>query len=299
MGNVEAASAGLDQLDASTYQQLVTSSSSLGAIQASSMKPCWGIEGSAQIMKGHKHQVGGSIGFGLLNVQADFVQEASTLMYRDVDNAGQSYNRLVNLSQSTIQANMTALTAPIHFHYALRMNKKLKLHASAGVVLSVKSSFKTDQQAEADFAARLKFGEAAGSAVQTVFSEDGSFDLAMDESSLTESQRTSLTGSDLDNYDLAFNKGLSGSSAFSGNPSALVSVRAGAGYMVNSSTEATVGVGLLTGSQTWSAQPIALASGASDNTNLGTSLPGSGEWTSLHLTVNAGVRFYLISLNKK
>ncbi len=286
----------ISQLNSSVYSNLIASQSSLGKLSATGMKPCWGLEGMAQVMKGYTHQWGVSAGVGVFSMQAKFNQEPSTLVYKAVDAIDNAYNRRVQLEQSVIDANLFTAYAPVYVNYTRRVNKKLKLHASLGTMVTFWGVMNSTQSSRADYEAMLKFGEVNGNAVNTVFSEDGSADVVLDETTLTEEQRSNLSA--LGNYDLAFNRELQGSTKMNATLGVAVTAKVGAGWMVNSSTEAIVSLGAISGSQKWEVAPVTLTNRSSDVQAMGSTLAGIGEWQSIQPMITAGVRFYLSSFKK-
>lgn len=297
MGNPTVSNPQLSMLDPGVYSNLIASRSEIGKLSANGLLPCWGFEGMAQVMKGYKNQWGVSLGIGVFNTQALYFQEPSVLEYRAADASGNEYNRRLTFDKTEISANLFSVYAPVHLNYSRRVHKKLKLHASLGAMISVWGVMTTSQLATADFEARLKFGSPDGSAVSTVFSSDGSADVVLNETTLTEQQqRTNLTS--LSNFDLAFNKTLSGETKLQPTMGVSLLAKVGAGWMVNSSTEALVSIGAMGGKQQWETTPVSLANRTSEVQSFGSTLAGIGAWQSFSPLVSAGVRFYLSSFKK-
>lgn len=285
----------LTQLNDAVYAGLVAAESSLGKLTASGARPCWGVEGVAQLMKGYKHQWGASIGIGVFNTSAQLEQDKSTLVYQSLDQHGHAYNRRVQLEPTTITANLLTLYAPVQLHYSRRVNKKLKLHGALGVNLAFTGSLNSDQSAVVDYEALLKFQPTGVSSVTTTFTNDGSYDAVLAETTLTENQRKDETA--LRNYDVAFNLPLSDKTKAITTSGFALTARLGAGWMVNSSTEALISVGFMNGIQHWKAPSLVLAD-HSETPTFGSALVSAGEWKAMNVLVSGGVRFYLSSFSK-
>jgi hypothetical protein len=296
MAQVSTTQVQADQLNTLIYNDIVLNETKLGAMTSSGLKPSWGIEGSAQLMKGYKHQWGISLGLAILNTSAEFVQDPSTIVYQSTDAFGNSYNRQVKLEGTTINANLLTLQAPLQFHYTRRVSKKLKLHGALGAYVAFAGTLKTEQSALADYEALLKFEAVSESEVISVFEANGEYDVELTETTLTGEQRNNSAA--LGVYDIDFDRGLSGKSKVKTSLGYGVMARLGAGWMINSNTEALVSVGTMIGVQNWDAEKLTLADRTNDVQSLGSSLTAAGEWKSFHILVNGGVRFYLSSFNK-
>jgi hypothetical protein len=299
-GNVGVAQVSASQLQTSdlnsdVYTDIVESQTQLGSFSSSGLRPAWGIEGSAQLMKGYKHQWGISLGLGIMSTAAEFVQDPSTVVYRATDAFGNAYNRRVQLEGTTINASLLTLQAPIQLHYTRRVSKKLKLHGALGVCVAFAGTLRTEQTALADYEAMLKFQSVSPSEVNSVFDENGDYDVELSESTLTAEQRNN--GSALSVYDLGFDRALSGKSKVKTSLGYGVLARLGAGWMINSNTEALVSVGAMSGVQRWESEKLILADRTAEVQTLGSSLTATGGWKSFHILVNGGVRFYLSSFN--
>lgn len=283
-------------LNAEVYNNLVASQSTLGTLSSAGVRPCWGIEGNAQLMKGYKHQWGVSLGFGLMNTRAEFSETTTALMYQSEDVVGSAYNRRVVLNDALVNVSMLTMYSPLQFHYTRRVSKKLKLHGALGAAVSFWGSATSRQSARADFEAGLKFTEPSDREVTTIYSANADFDVVMNEETLTDAQLQNLTA--LQHYDLAFNKDLTGETKFNTAFGLALTARAGAGWMVNSSTEVQVNAGLNAGNQQWSGNTVTLADKSTDVQELGSVVQGIGEWNAMQFLITGGVRFYLSSFKK-
>lgn len=295
MAQVSTSQVQTDQLNTDVYSDIVLNETKLGALTSSGLRPAWGIEGSAQLMKGYKHQWGFSLGLGIMSTGAEFVQDPSTVVYRATDAFGNPYNRRVQLEGTTINAKLLTLQAPLQFHYTRRVSKKLKLHVGLGVYAAFAGTLKTEQTALADYEAMLKFQSVSASEAISVFDPNGQYDVELTETTLTAEQRNNSSA--LGVYDVGFNKELSGKSKVNTSLGYGVLARLGAGWMINSNTEAMVSVGAMSGVQRWEAKKLSLADRTDDVQTLGSSLTATGEWKSFHILVNGGIRFYLSSFN--
>ena len=295
VSQVSASQVQTSHLNSDVYTDIVEPETQLGVLSSSGLRSAWGMEGSAQLMKGYKHQWGISLGIGIMSTAAEFVQDPSTMVYRATDAFGNPYNRRVQLEGTTINAKLLALQAPLQFHYTRRVSKKLKVHVGLGVYAAFAGTLKTEQTALADYEAMLKFQSVSASEVISVFDPNGQYDIELTETTLTAEQRNNSSA--LGVYDVGFNKELSGKSKVNTSLGYGVLARLGAGWMINSNTEALVSVGAMSGIQRWESEKLILADRTAEVQTLGSSLTATGEWKSFHILVNGGVRFYLSSFN--